>query len=242
MSQHTLPYCTLHTANWTLHDIHCKAQDTLLSAHTALPVLHCTARGWVHFWWDDSNGLVVHSAEGQKRPQAAGCTMGRAITHCTHCTYCTLHTLHTAHKTPAHYTLSALHTEHCKQHNTKRCFGHTRVCCTLQSWGLSKKQYTTVDCSHGDVGVLLAGRLRSCGAAGPPGQLEIRLITQNSCSARPHNSCREGTNTEQSSGLRIWSIIQNSYKQPLLSGQLETRLITQTPAVPELTLRIKQRT
>ena len=75
-------------------------------------------------------------------------------------------------------------------------------------------QRTSVNCSHGSVGGLLAGRLRSWGAAGPPGQLEIRLITQNSCSARPHNSCREGTNTEQSSGLRIWSTIQNSCKQP----------------------------
>ena len=38
--------------------------------------------GMVHFWWDDdSNGFVVHSAEGQKRPQAGGCTLGRAIAH-----------------------------------------------------------------------------------------------------------------------------------------------------------------
>ena len=131
------PTCTLQTGHCTIYIARHTAQGTLLSAHSALPALHCTARGWVHFWWDDSNGLVVHSAEGQKRPQAAGCTMGRAITHCTRCTYCTLHTLHTAHKTPAHYTLSALHTEHCKQRNTKCSFGHTRVCCKLQPLGLS---------------------------------------------------------------------------------------------------------
>ena len=54
-----------------------------LSSPPCLYIAHCTVPRWVHFWWDDSNGLVAHSAEGQKRPQAAACTMGRAITHCT---------------------------------------------------------------------------------------------------------------------------------------------------------------
>ena len=85
------------------------ALHTYFSSQHTLLRLRCTAQGWVHFWWDDSNGLVVHSAEGQKRPQAGACTMGRAITHCTHCTRFTLHIAH-----GAHCTRCTVHTLLCK--------------------------------------------------------------------------------------------------------------------------------
>ena len=123
---HTLSHSALPSpllSACTLYSVHC----TLPSALST----HSTAPRWVHFWWDDSNGLVAHSAEGQKRPQAAACTMGRAITHCTllhtahvgHCTHYTLVcTVHVAFQTTlkaqmAHHTVHKLHTNLCAAHN-----------------------------------------------------------------------------------------------------------------------------
>ena len=105
---------------------------TLCTAHCPLST-HCTAlhcSRWVHFWWDDSNGLVAHSAEGQKRPQAAACTMGRAITHCT--SYTLVCTAHVAFQTMlkaqmTHHTVHMLHTNPCAAHNIVRVnYRHTR--------------------------------------------------------------------------------------------------------------------
>ena len=120
---------------------HSALPSPLLSACTLCTALHSTAPRWVHFWWDDSNGLVAHSAEGQKRPQAAACTMGRAITHCTllhtanvaHCTsYTLVCTAHVAFQTMlkaqmTHHTVHMLHTNPCAAHNIVRVnYRHTR--------------------------------------------------------------------------------------------------------------------
>ena len=113
------------------------ALSSPLCLHIVHTALHCTAlhcSRWVHFWWDDSNGLVAHSAEGQKRPQAAACTMGRAITHCTllhtahvgHCTHYTLVcTAHAAFQTTlkAQMTHNTVHSAQCA-HQSVRCTQH----------------------------------------------------------------------------------------------------------------------
>ena len=159
-SQHTLPcwHCALHTALHTALPMHCTlpspffahtafALHTYFSSQHTLLRLRCTAQGWVHFWWDDSNGLVVHSAEGQKRPQAGACTMGRAITHCTHCTRFTLHSAHTAlqRTLKAHIAYCILHLLHTNRYCTlhivqlSELLTHkAHILGALQSWGCSR--------------------------------------------------------------------------------------------------------
>ena len=140
--------------------------------------------------------------------------------HITQCTSCTpICALHTTWCTWTTNTQVGTHSIWCLPHTTNStmllwkkkdtaalgCLVGTSVCSTTLQWSWV-------------VAGLLAGRLKSCGAAGPPGQLEIRLITQNSCSASPHSSCREGTNTKESGRLRIWSIIENSCRQLVNTG------------------------
>ena len=144
-------FCSLHTANWTLHTLHstlCKLKIAH-TAHYTLQIEHCT-----HCTLHTAN-WTFHTLHTRH------CKLN--ITHTTHCK---LNTAHTAHcklntapwKPPAHQPIAiALHNAHCTLHTKDNTLlaahctsyyaqqytvsmepDHARYCCSL-IWKRKKK-------------------------------------------------------------------------------------------------------